>query len=85
MYQQAPHFSPKAHLLRHCHSPSCLVILGTWRYHYIAFTTSVAFSPTDTLPLIRRAKLLMLLQATVSLVTITGIAGSAINIPAGGR
>jgi hypothetical protein len=45
----------------------------------------VAFSPTDTLPLIRRAKLLMLLQATVSLVTITGIAGSAINIPAGGR
>jgi hypothetical protein len=54
-------------------------------YLYVAFTTSVAFSPTDTLPLTRRAKVLMLLQATISLVTLTGIAGSAINILAGSR
>ncbi len=53
-------------------------------YIYLAFTTSFAFSPTDTLPLTRRAKLLMLLQSTISLVTLTGIAGAAINILAGG-
>jgi hypothetical protein len=35
------------------------------------------------MPLTRRAKLLMLLQALISIVTITGIAGSAINIVAG--
>lgn len=52
-------------------------------YLYIAFTTSFAFSPTDSLPLTRRAKLLMLLQSTVSIVTLTAIAGSAINILAG--
>lgn len=54
-------------------------------YAYVAFTTSFAFSPTDTMPLTRRAKLLMLLQATISLVTVTVIAGSAINILAGTR
>jgi len=52
-------------------------------YLYIAFTTSFAFSPTDVLPLTRRAKLLMLLQSAISIVTLTGIAGSAINILAG--
>jgi hypothetical protein len=54
-------------------------------YLFVAFTTSFAFSPTDTLPLTRRAKMLMLLQATISVVTLTGIAGSAINILAGGK
>jgi uncharacterized membrane protein len=53
-------------------------------YLYLAFTTSFAFSPTDTLPLTRRAKILMLLQSSISLVTLTAIAGSAINILAGG-
>jgi hypothetical protein len=53
-------------------------------YLFIAFTTSIAFSPTDTLPLTRRAKILMMLQAAVSLVTITAIASSVINIMAGG-
>ncbi len=52
-------------------------------YMYLAFTASFAFSPTDTLPLSRRAKWLMLLQATISIITLTGIAGSAINILAG--
>jgi hypothetical protein len=54
-------------------------------YLYVAFTTSFAFSPTDTMPLTRRAKLLMLLQALISIITLTGIAGSAINILAGAR
>jgi hypothetical protein len=52
-------------------------------YLFVAFTTSIAFSPTDTLPLTRRAKILMMLQAGVSLVTITAIASSVINIMAG--
>jgi len=52
-------------------------------YLYLAFTTSFAFSPTDVLPLTRRSKMLMLLQSTVSIITLTGIAGSAINIIAG--
>jgi hypothetical protein len=52
-------------------------------YLFIAFTTSFAFSPTDTLPLTRTAKMLMMAQAAVSVVTLTGIAGAAINILAG--
>jgi hypothetical protein len=54
-------------------------------YLFVAFTTSFAFSPTDTLPLSRRAKMLMLLQAAISVVTLTGVAGSAINILAGAK
>lgn len=53
-------------------------------YFFVAFTTSFAFSPTDALPLTRGAKLLMAMQATISVVILTGIAGSAINILAGG-
>jgi len=53
-------------------------------YLYLAFTNSFAFSPTDVLPLTRRAKMLMLLQSVISIVTLTGIAGSAINLLAGG-
>jgi hypothetical protein len=52
-------------------------------YLYLAFTTSFAFSPTDTLPLTRRAKMLMLLQSTISIITLTGIAGGAIGLLAG--
>ena len=52
-------------------------------YLFIAFTTSFAFSPTDTLPLTQTAKLLMMAQAAISVVTLTGIAGAAINILAG--
>ena len=60
----------------------------SWLLHYvdylfIAFTTSFAFSPTDTLPLTRAAKTLMMAQAAISIVTLTGIAGAAINILAG--
>ena len=54
-------------------------------YLYLAFTTSFAFSPTDTLPLTRRAKMLMLLQSTISIVTLTGIAASAIGLLAGSK
>jgi hypothetical protein len=52
-------------------------------YLFIAFTTNFAFSPTDALPLTRTAKMLMMVQAAISVVTLTGIAGAAINILAG--
>jgi hypothetical protein len=53
-------------------------------YIFLAFTASFAFSHTDTLPLTRRAKMLMLAQATLSIITLTAIASSALNIMAGG-
>jgi hypothetical protein len=54
-------------------------------YLFLAFNTSFSFSPTDAPPLTRRAKAIMLLQALISVVTLTAIAGSAINILAGAK
>ena len=39
-------------------------------YLFLAFNTSTAFSPTDTMVLARRAKVLMMLQSIISLITI---------------
>ena len=44
---------------------------------------SVAFSPTDTAPLSRAAKLLTMTQSAISLIAIVVVAGTAINILAG--
>lgn len=49
-------------------------------YLYVSVTNAAAFSPTDTMPLSRRAKLLMTIQAFVSLVTIALVAARAVNI-----
>lgn len=49
-------------------------------YLYVSSTNAMAFSPTDTMPLSRRAKLLMLAQATLSLVAIALVAARAVNI-----
>lgn len=49
-------------------------------YLYVSFTNSAAFSPTDTMPLSRWAKLLFAVQAAVSLVIIALIAARAVNI-----
>ena len=49
-------------------------------YLYVSATNAMAFSPTDTMPLSRRAKLLMLVQATVSLAAIALVAARAVNI-----
>jgi uncharacterized membrane protein len=49
-------------------------------YLYVSSTNGMAFSPTDTMPLSRRAKLLMLIQATISLVTVALVAARAVNI-----
>ncbi|MBV9841881.1 MAG: hypothetical protein JOY99_10205 [Sphingomonadaceae bacterium] len=49
-------------------------------YLYLSYTNATAFSPTDTMPLTRRAKLLMMLESTVSLLTIALVAARAVNI-----
>ena len=49
-------------------------------YLCLAFVTATAFSPTDVLPLTSRAKMLMMLESIVSLVTIIAVAARAINI-----
>jgi hypothetical protein len=48
-------------------------------YLFVAWTASTAFSPTDTLILTRRAKLLMMVQTAVSLVSVAVLAARAIN------
>jgi hypothetical protein len=49
-------------------------------YLFLGFSTATAFSPTDTLPLTSRAKILMMLQSAISLVTIVAVMSRAINI-----
>jgi hypothetical protein len=49
-------------------------------YLYLAFTNATAFSPTDTLPLTRWAKMAMTLQSAVSLITATLVVARAVNI-----
>jgi hypothetical protein len=57
----------------------------SWQPHYIdylflAFNTSSAFSPTDTLILSHRMKLLTMLQSILSLTVIATLAAFAVNI-----
>ncbi len=49
-------------------------------YLFLAFNTSTAFSPTDVPVLSRWAKVLMMVQASISLITIALLAARAINI-----
>jgi hypothetical protein len=49
-------------------------------YLALAFNTSSAFSPTDVLPLTPRAKMLMMTQSVISLVTVVAVGARAINI-----
>jgi hypothetical protein len=49
-------------------------------YIYISFTNAIAFSPTDAMPLTRRAKLLMLAESGISAVTVLLVAARAVNI-----
>jgi hypothetical protein len=48
-------------------------------YLYLAFTNSTAFSPTDTLPMSRGAKVGMLLQSATSLATAALVVAKAVN------
>jgi hypothetical protein len=49
-------------------------------YLYLSFTNATAFSPTDTMPLSRWAKLMMMAQASVSLLTVALVVARAVNI-----
>jgi uncharacterized membrane protein len=49
-------------------------------YLFLAFTTSTAFSPTDTAVLSRGAKVAMMLQSLISLTIIALLAARAVNI-----
>jgi hypothetical protein len=49
-------------------------------YLYVSFTNATAFSPTDTMPLTARAKLLMMAESAISLLTIALVAARAVNI-----
>lgn len=49
-------------------------------YLYFSFTNATAFSPTDVMPLSRWAKLTMLAQSAVSLMTVVLVVARAVNI-----
>jgi len=49
-------------------------------YLFVAFTSGTAFSPTDTLPLTRRVKVLLMAQELSSLVMVAVLAARAINV-----
>ena len=64
-----------------CH----LTIDPHWRpgfidYLFLAFNTSTAFSPTDVPVLSRWAKVLMMVQSTISFATVALLAARAVNI-----
>ncbi|MFD6357556.1 DUF1345 domain-containing protein [Nocardia tengchongensis] len=49
-------------------------------YLYLSFTNATAFSPTDVMPMTRWAKLLMMVQSGISLVTVTLVVARAVNV-----
>ena len=49
-------------------------------YAYLSLTNSIAFSPTDAMPLSRRAKALMAVESALSFGTVLVVAARAINI-----
>jgi len=58
---------------------------GGWQpkyldYLYVSFTNAAAFSPTDTMPLSRWAKMLMLVQSAISLSLAVMVVARAVNI-----
>ncbi len=60
------------------------VALPDWQplfldYLFLGYNTATAFSPTDVLPLTRRAKTLMMLESTISLLTLVIVAARAVN------
>jgi uncharacterized membrane protein len=57
----------------------------SWRptfvdYLFLAFSTATAFSPADILPLTHRAKVIVMIESSISLVTLVVVAARAINV-----
>jgi uncharacterized membrane protein len=62
-----------------------LLLDSGWRplfldYLYVSFTNGTAFSPTDTMPLSRWAKMLMLVQSAISLALAVMVVARAVNL-----
>jgi hypothetical protein len=49
-------------------------------YLYVALTNSIAFSPTDAMPLTHRAKLVMGVESLIAAVTVLIVAARAVNV-----
>jgi hypothetical protein len=49
-------------------------------YLFLSYCTATAFSPAEAQPLTSRAMLLLMLESTISLITIIAVAARAINI-----
>jgi hypothetical protein len=49
-------------------------------YLFLSFCTATAFSPTDVLPVSTRAKMLVMTESAISLVTLVIVASRAVNI-----
>jgi uncharacterized membrane protein len=49
-------------------------------YLYVSFTNAMAFSPTDVMPMTRWAKLTMLTQSVISVITVVLVIARAVNI-----
>jgi hypothetical protein len=49
-------------------------------YFFLAFSTATAFSTTDIVPLTHRAKAIMMIESSISLVTLVVVAARAINV-----
>jgi hypothetical protein len=49
-------------------------------YLFLGYNTATAFSPTDAAPLTGRAKMLMMLESAISLLTLVIVAARAINV-----
>ncbi|NIK60535.1 hypothetical protein [Kribbella shirazensis] len=53
---------------------------GFTDYLFVSFTAATAFSPTDTMPLSARTKMLMGVQSAIALLTVAVIAARAVNV-----
>jgi hypothetical protein len=49
-------------------------------YLYVSFTNATAFSPTDVMPLSTRMKMVMMIEAGASAITLVLVAARAVNI-----
>jgi uncharacterized membrane protein len=49
-------------------------------YLFLAYNTATAFSPTDATPYTHRAKMLMMVESAISLVTLVVVLSRAINV-----
>jgi hypothetical protein len=49
-------------------------------YVFLSFTTATAFSPTDTAPLSTQARMFMMVESIIALLTVSVVAARAVNI-----